>query len=97
MKNHGLSADRILDLTETLEVQSCPVLRIFSVNVTDTCSQEIYTQVSNSLALCGICQLAIAGYAVFCSADAADFTLYRNALGMSKLDDFLGFLDVFFD
>ena len=89
MKNDRLVSDSFIDFAQTFEVQSCPVLRIYTVDVADACCQEVNTEVSNCLALCRVSQFAVGSTAVFCSADTAYFAFNGYAFGMSEFNDFL--------
>ena len=55
------------------------------MDVTDTCCQEINTQISDRLTLVRICTLAHTNNAVFLSADSANLCLDGHAFLMADL------------
>ena len=55
---------------------------------------EVDAQVSNLLALSGVSELAVGGHAVLGAADAADLGLDGHALGVGKLNELLGAVEV---
>ena len=56
------------------------------MDISDTCCQEINTQICDSLALVRIRALASSDHAVFLSADGADLSLKRHIVLMCNLN-----------
>ena len=94
MQNEGQVAGLGLDLAQTLEGKASPVGGIHAVDVADTAGEEVDAQVSNLLALSGVSELAVGGHAVLGAADAADLGLDGHALGVGKLNELLGAVEV---
>ena len=90
-------ADSLLYSFQSFEAQTFPVCRIYTVDVTNTSSQNVYAQISDGLAFLRICTLASTDYAVFFAADCTDFCFDRQTQLMSNCNQFLGLCQIFFD
>ena len=94
MQDEGQVAGLGLDLAQTLEGKASPVGGIDAVDVADTAGEEVDAQVSDLLALSRISELAAGGHAVLGAADAADLGLDGHTLGVGKLNELLGAVEV---
>ena len=94
MQDEGQVAGLSLDLAQALEGKASPVSRVHAVDVADTAGEEVDAQVSNLLALSRISELAAGGHAVLGAADAADLGLDGHTLGVGKLNELLGAVEV---
>ena len=94
VQDEGQVAGLGLDLAQTLEGKASPVGRVHAVDVADTAGKEVDAQVSDLLALSRISELAAGGHAVLGAADAADLGLDGHALGVGKLNELLGAVEV---
>ena len=65
------------------------------MNIADACCQEIYAQISDSLALLRIGALAHSYHAVFLAADGTHFRLNGNTLAVCGGNQLCGFCHVF--
>ena len=63
-------------------------------DVADAAGEEVDAQVGNLLALSGVSELAVGGHAVLGAADAANLGLDGHALGVGKLNELLGAVEV---
>ena len=97
MQYQRLAIGDSLNLSQTVKAQSCPVCRIFSVDVADTSCEEIYAQFSDGLAFLRVSQFTSGNDTVFLTADTADLTLDGKSLRVCQFDHFLGFCQVLFE
>ena len=67
------------------------------MDVADACCQEVNAQISDLLALVGICALAHTNYAVFLAANGTNLSLDGNALLVSSLNQLGCLSHVLFD
>ena len=94
MQDEGQVAGLGLDLAQALEGKASPVGGVHAVDVADAAGEEVDAQVSDLLALSRISELAAGGHAVLGAADAADLGLDGHALGVGKLNELLGAVEV---
>ena len=97
MQNHRKITDLLLDGCEYIEVETLPVCRIYTVDVTDTSCKEVYTEICDALALCRICLLTGRGNTILYTTDTADLSLQAAAMLVCELYEFLGLLHVLVD
>ena len=97
MKNQRKLTSQLLNSIQSFEGQTLPVCRIFAVDIADTSCQEVYAQISDSLALVGICAFAHTYNAVFFAADCTNLSFDGNALFMSSLNQLSGLFNVLVD
>ena len=67
------------------------------MNVTDTCCQEVNTQISDRLTLLRISALAHTDNAVFLTTDGTNFCLDGKSLAVSSLNQLSGLLYILSD
>ena len=97
MENEGHCSGELLDFCEGVEGKSCPIFRIFAVNVTDTCGKHCYAEVGNHLALVGVGNFAVTNNAVFFTADCANLSFERKTELVTVFNEFLCLCNIFFD
>ena len=94
VQNQRHIADFSLDIIENVEAKSRPSFGIFAVDVADACCQHCDAEISDGLALFGICALAHTYNAVFLAADGADLSFDGHALLIADGNELFGLLDV---
>ena len=97
MQNQRNVVGGVVDLVQSLEVQTLPVGGVLAVDVADAGSQEVDAQRSDLGALGGISDLTHADDAVLLAADGADLSLDGQAVVMCQRDQLGGLGDVLVD
>ena len=81
----GHIANSLVYSFKSFKAESLPVVGIYAVDITDTGSEEINTEISDLLALVGVSTLASADNAVLFAADSANLSLDRKTKVMSNV------------
>ena len=97
VQNQRHISGQLLDGIQSLEAQSLPVFRIFAMDIADSGCQEVDTQISDHLALFGICALTHSHNAVFLAADGSNLCLQRHSMLCADLHQLFGLGHVFLD
>ena len=74
MQYQWFSVCYILNFSQTFKVQTSPVSRVFSVDITDSGSQEVYSQLSDCLTFLRISKLTHGSNTIFFTTDSTNFT-----------------------